>query len=402
MAGSVSNLMCSVPASLVFTVALIQLAHLIYFDPFIGTYGDTVGYVNLAGAILGWPFFAIYYQPLYPSFLRIAVLLSDAEHFRRFVVLAQIGMVVATSLLIYRIALRLTKKRWLATAAALLVALDVRITIYEYLLLTEILAIFLSVCFIYAMSRALVDNSRLSAALAPLSLLALALTKVSYVALTFIVGALFVLLAWRFRRAAVSASLRRCAVGLSMVAVLLAGKIITCYYYTGAVSANSGIVLQSFLSLNPEIVLRLPDGDPALAKFKESYAEHGSFLFAADRFGGPGPAASRATAQIYVRAVLSHPLGAMKAALKEYYWQTSHNYLFIYPEETNFRVFNSSQNVLFAIEKGINAAIFGSWPSVVWNSLCLLLGVLCLLTPMPAPQKVILGCSWASSSTRLA
>jgi hypothetical protein len=46
--------------------------------------------------------------------------------------------------------------------------------------------------------------------------------------------------------------------------------------------------------------------------------------------------------------------------------------------------------VLFAIEKGLNATIFGSWPSVVWNSLCLLLGVLCLLTRMPAPQKMIL------------
>lgn len=27
---------------------------------------------------------------------------------------------------------------------------------------------------------------------------------------------------------------------------------------------------------------------------------------------------------------------------------------------------------------------------MVWEGLCLLLGVLCLLTPMPAPQKVTL------------
>jgi hypothetical protein len=88
--------------------------------------------------------------------------------------------------------------------------------------------------------------------------------------------------------------------------------------------------------------------------------------------------------------VLSHPLGALKAALTEYYRQTSRNYLFSYPEETNYRVFNASQNVLFAIEKRLNATIFGSWPSVVWNSLCLLLGVLCLLTRMPGPQRMIL------------
>lgn len=100
MVGHVAESRRSGPAGLVLTVALIQLAHLIYFDPFVGTYGDTAGYVALADTIFGWPFFAIYYQPLYPAFLRVS---------------------------------------------ALLVALDVRITIYEYLLLTEILAVFLSV-----------------------------------------------------------------------------------------------------------------------------------------------------------------------------------------------------------------------------------------------------------------
>ncbi len=178
---------------------------------------------------------------------------------------------------------------------------------------------------------------------------------------------------------------------LSVAALLLALKLITCYSYTGMVSANSGPVLQQFLSLNPEIVLRLQDGDPALAKFKESYAQHGHFLFAADRFGGQGLAASQATTRIYVRAVLAHPLGALKAALKSYYWQTSQNYLFIYPEETNFRAFNASSNPLFVLERAINSALFGSWPSVIWNSLCVLVGLFCLLAPLPGRQKVTLG-----------
>ena len=292
--------------------------------------------------------------------------------------------------MIYRITLRLTTRRGLAAAAAFLVALDVRITVFEYLLMTEILAIFLSVSLIHAMSRALLDNSRLSAALAAACLLALALTKVVYVALPFLASALLALLAWRFREAAMSASLRRCAVGLSIVAVLIAGKLATCYYYTGMVSSNSGATLQQFLSLNPAIVLRLPDGDPALAKFKASYAEHGSFLLVAERFDNAGVELSRATSRIYVRAVLGDPLGAMKAALKAYYRQTSQNHLFIYPEETNVRAFKASRNVLFAIERSINAAIFGSWPSVIWNSLCLLLGTLCLVTRMPASSKVVL------------
>ena len=200
----------------------------------------------------------------------------------------------------------------------------------------------------------------------------------------------FGLLAWWFRPSAVFASLRRCAIALSVAALLLALKLITGYLYTGMVSANSGPVLQQFLSLNPEIVLRLPDGDPALAKFKESYAQHGHFLFAADRFGGQGLAASQATTRIYVRAVLAHPLGALKAALKSYYWQTSQNYLFIYPEETNFRVFNASSNPLFVLERAINSALFGSWPSVIWNSLCVILGLFCLLAPLPDCQKVTL------------
>jgi hypothetical protein len=382
--------MRSVPAGLVLAVAVIQLAHLIYFEPFVGTYGDTVGYVNLANTILAWPTFAIYYQPLYPAFLRVAVLLTDAEHFRRLVVLVQMAMVVATCLLIYAITRRLTDRRWLGAAAALLVALDIRITIFEYLLLTEILAIFLSVLLIYALTRALLDDSRPAAVLAALSLLALALTKVSYVILAFAASLYLGLLAWRFRDSARAAALRRCAVAFSIAALVLAGKLITAYAHTGMVSGNSGVVLQHFLSINPEIVLGLPDGDPALAKFKQAYEEQGHFLFVHERLGGVGPVATHATMRIYARAVLGNPVGAIKAALKGYYRQTSHNYLFIYPEETNFRAFQSSPNPLFAIERAINRTIFGGWPSVIWNTLCLVLALLCLFTALPAPQKIAL------------
>ena len=82
--------MRSVPAGLVLAVALIQLAHLMYFEPFVGTYGDTVGYVASGHVIFTWPTFAVSYQPLYPAFLKITMLLlSDGEHFRRLAVLTQ-------------------------------------------------------------------------------------------------------------------------------------------------------------------------------------------------------------------------------------------------------------------------------------------------------------------------
>jgi 4-amino-4-deoxy-L-arabinose transferase-like glycosyltransferase len=382
-----------VPGGLILAVALIQLAHLVYFEPFTGTYGDTAGYVSLADAILTWPAFGIFYQPLYPAFLKFAALLTDPEHFRRFVVLAQIAMVVATSILVYSIVIRLSDSRWLAWAAALLLALDIRITIYEYLALTEIAAIFFSVLFIYASFRALVDNSRGWGWLAALSLFALALTKFSYVSLVFVAGAVSALLAWRLRNAAAFSSLRRYALALCVVGALLAAKIATCYHYTGAVSAHTGAVLMAFLNLNPEMVLRLPDGDPDLAKVKAFYARNGTLLNATDRSGGPIGSAhsSRAALRIYTAAVLGHPVWAVGAALKEYYWQNSQNVLFCYPEETNFREFESSRNVLLAVERGINRTFFESWQSVALSTLCLLLGTLLLFTSMPAGQKVMLG-----------
>jgi hypothetical protein len=56
----------------------------------------------------------------------------------------------------------------------------------------------------------------------------------------------------------------------------------------------------------------------------------------------------------------------------------------------NFRVFESARNPLFAVEKRINHALFESWPSVAWNSLCLLIGMLGLLGRLPVPHKMTL------------
>src|SRR5262245_49387048 len=104
------------PVGLAVVITLIQISHLADFVPFVGTYGDTAGYVDMAGVIFGWPVFAIYYQPLYPALLRVATLVG-AEHFRWFVVLAQVALVVVTSLLIYAIVQRLTTSRIVAGAA---------------------------------------------------------------------------------------------------------------------------------------------------------------------------------------------------------------------------------------------------------------------------------------------
>ena len=381
-----------VPGGLILAVALIQLAHLVYFDPFTGTYGDTVGYVSWADTILTWPAFGIFYQPLYPAFLKTAMLLTDPEHFRRFVVLAQITMVVATSILVYSIAIRLTDSRWLASAAALLLSLEITLTVYEYLILTEILAIFLSVLFIYASYQTLIACGRGWAVLAGLSLLALALTKFGYVPFAFVAGVVSVMMAWRLRKVANSESLRRYALALSITGILLAAKVAVTFHYTGALSVHGGWGLVQFLNVKPEMVLRLPDGDPDLAEFKSYYARHGQLFEVWEELGGSPSSAkfTRAAVKIYSQALLRHPIQALGVALSVYYRQNSQNVLFCYPEERNHRVLESSQNVLFMVEKGINRAIFGTGLGAMWTALCLVLGVLLLLTSISSEQKILL------------
>jgi hypothetical protein len=381
------------PLGLILAVIGIQFAHWVYFDPFVGTYGDTVNYVHLAGIIFSWPVFATYYQPLFPAFLKACMVVADPDHFRRFATFLQIVMVVVTCLLVYRIVFWLTARRWLAGLAALLLALDVRVTIYEYLLLTEILSIFLSMVFVYAAFRLFQDSRWLWAVLAALSLLGAALTKFSFVPIVFLGAGLSALGAWRFRQAAFALPLRRGAVTLAAAVLLLTAKLATCYHYTGAISAHSGDVLMGFVSLEPRMVTQLPDGDPEVARVKAFYATNGNLLGGTRQFitpEDPGGSA-RVASKIYWMAVPRHPILATLAAMKEYYWENTQNYLYCYPEETNGLVFITSPNPLFAVERGLNSLFFAPWRNLVWSSLGLLFAVLAALSRLPAPKRLLLG-----------
>ncbi len=393
MSSNGRKLVSSIPAALLWAIALIQVAHLVYFDPFPGYYGDTIGYVSAADSIFQFRNFASHYQPLYPAFLRIATMLSDYGHFRRFVVLLQIGMIVGTCILVYYIVLRLTEKRWAATVAALLLALDIAITIYEYIVLTETSAIFLSVLFIYASFLALVEGRRRWVWLAAFSLLGLALTKFGYVPFAFAAGVVSVAAAWVLRKRPDSASLRRYALALFVVCVLLGAKLSLTYRYTGAVSVHGAWGLAQFLDMRPDLVMRLSDSDPGLAKLKTYYAANGHLAGAWLMMGGKptSPEFVRAMTRAYFRVWFTYPIDTLGIVLHTYYRQRMQNLLFCYPEETNYRYFGASGNALFTVEKIINRAIFGSWLGLGWTSLCLVLAAVLLFVAIPLEKKLLVG-----------
>lgn len=378
------------PRWLIATVIAIQGLHLGVFRSYVGTYGDTAAYASYGSLPLAWRELVTSYQPLYPVLVRLTQLGFGAAHLHAAMAVLQMAAIVGACLLVYRITHVLTASRLAAAAAALLLALDVRITVYEYVLMTETLAILLSLVWLMASWQAIMGGSRWYCLGAAAALLALALLRSTYVSLVF-PAALAPAVLSRFRGLRdLRRSLRRYATVMAAAAVLVAAKLGAAYALNGVVSGNAGMNLLQFLSEDRELVLGLPDGDPDVQILKQEYAARGGILHVYEYYDGPwGPRFNRALSRVYASAVARRPHRALLVALKGYYRQGRDNLTYCYPEESNHLVLARSRNPLLLLEKGLNLTLFSPWWNVPWSTASLL-GAVALLFSRPGRHRLLL------------
>jgi len=219
---------------------------------------DAAGYLHFASIIWRWPNPLTYYQPLYPMLISIVGLTALPW--------IQVAAWAAAAFLAGDLVRRATRSMWAAAAVTVLLALDLRVILYGYLVLTESLAVSL-ICFVtWSTYRGACEGRRGFLLLSCVALFALVLLRSGYTGL-------FVLITLA---ALIRATVRRTSLLLTAAAVLfplcglLAVKVAYSQRYTGSPTGNTGINLIRVLAESPHMVVSLPQGDPV----REEWVKH--------------------------------------------------------------------------------------------------------------------------------
>jgi hypothetical protein len=313
------------------------------FYPYLGR--DSLGYVQVSSWIWGWPAVAIYYQPAYPLLLRILqAFLGFGPAMTTALVGLQVAMLAAAALLAGALISEATARPSLGVLAAMLVALDCRLTLHGFLILTEAMAVFLVSLWLYANYRCVQDQSWPWASCAALSLLALGLTRAAYMPLIPICAGVSFLI-WLWHRGS-GQDLRRYGAVMAIASLVVLAKWTVSCHYIGVPTGNVGINLVRVLAMQPRLLRGAPAGDPVAAHYRaEGNLE--ALLFSQDwtrEF-------NRSVARSYASAVLRHPALLVELSVWSLLRQIAVDRVAPYPDDANALLLEAGDHPLLAGER---------------------------------------------------
>jgi len=239
--------------------------------PTVFIYPDTFQYITAAQRILiTHVVFDPYRTPGYPALLAL-IFAVRYDTFLNWVVAVQAALLLIAAVEIYILAYRLSRSRWIATLASVLVAGNLYVLQWDRLVLTEALATFLLVTLIFALERHLWTGSTASLA-ACFGLCALAMvTRPNFLYLPLV---LLLAIGWkRLRGGELRRSLPRltllCGAVYGVVLICIVGNGIT-YRYFGLSAVSNYSLLGKVMELHVKQHMPLTGFDPQFAQLNAS------------------------------------------------------------------------------------------------------------------------------------
>jgi len=302
------------------------------------------------------------------------------------IVVLQVLALAAAAGLMADLMRRVTGNLWLGAMVGLVIALDVRLNLFGYMIMTEALAIGLMALWLWCSWRALAERRRDCAIGGAATLLALALTRAPFV----LFGVLFAiaLTVAVYRKAP---GVRVYAAAMGLVALLLAGKAAVAHHYIGTTSGNTGVNLVRFLSLDPRLVVALPVNDP----LRRYWREHHSLEWLIRADGLTWASMDGWMTRSYLRAAAISPGLFAATVWNNYVMQGTANGLMVYRGDPNVRLVKETGNPLLATERFWNRLVYESGLSFLLTTLCLLAAVPLLIVTRDTGTRWMLALPFA-------
>jgi hypothetical protein len=365
-------------------------------------YGDELALRRISAR--PWPQLLTHYQPLVPAVLKCLHAAFGREWLIRFAQLQEL-LFVAAALLAGWLALRATGRPWAGIAALVAVLADVRLGIYQYWALTEILTLFLSLAACAALAAHAMRTHWPAAALAATALALLVFLRSQNV---FVLASFLAVSALLGRGA--RDWMRRSAPVLAAGALMLAW--VGYKQYSGAqIYSQSGFSLYFVLMHHKGLLARMPAEDPDLAPFRHHFAPYVdqpasndfSTLTASDlalptSLGGIwAPDFNRAVRKAYVHVLLHHPVSLLGTALRSFWTEQTSAFLPPYPEDANL----GRDSPGFAVASRLSAILFAPITNVL-TTLGAAVVLLVLLARVAVPRFRAAGVRGSGSTEILA